>query len=79
MVVNFTEKHDKNLKTDNTTHTHTPPRIYAVVAAAVAAAVVVSVGVVIEVYLLLIRRFIVHGFPRLVVLYNNNNYYLYEL
>ena len=28
VVVYFTEKHDKNLKTDNTTHTQTP-RIYA--------------------------------------------------
>ena len=28
VVVNFTEKHDKNLKTENTIHTHTP-RIYA--------------------------------------------------
>jgi hypothetical protein len=28
VVVNFTEKHDKNLKVDTTTYTHTP-RIYA--------------------------------------------------
>ena len=24
VVVNFTEKHDNNLKTDDTTHTHVP-------------------------------------------------------
>ena len=28
VVVNFTEKHDKTLKTDNTTHTHIP-HVYA--------------------------------------------------